>query len=170
MGLTDKKVSENMPITNVSHVALGVRDIDRMLPFWTEVIGLHMTLDTIEEVPGPDGVVRRRAVYLREREGANEPFIVLDELLGGTAPGEAKAMFEVGVHHFGFWVDDVDQIAQRVHTAGIKTLVGPVDVTSDRYGEETGTFVRTLLVADPEGNTIQFDQRTAGDRHVRSGS
>ncbi|MET8978141.1 VOC family protein [Streptomyces sp. NPDC004539] len=159
-----------MPTAHISHVALGVRDVSRTLPFWTEVVGLHVTLDTIEEAPGIDGIVRRRAVYLRQREGAREPFIVLDELLDKTASGEARAMFDIGVHHFGFWVDDVDRIAQRIHAAGIKPLAGPVDLGSERYGEKTGTFVRTLLVADPEGNTIQFDQRIADDRHDRSAS
>lgn len=158
-----------MAITNISHIAIGVRNMDQALPFWTEIVGLHVSLDTVEEVPAPGGTIRRRAVYLRSQEGANEPFIVLDELLGGTAPGTATAMFEIGVHHFGFWVDDVAAIAQRAIAAGIPPHIGPVDVESDRYGEPLGTFVRTLLVPDPEGNTIQFDQRLAGgDQRDRS--
>ena len=38
-----------MPVRNVSHIAIGVRDMDRSLRFWTDVVGLHVTLDTIEE-------------------------------------------------------------------------------------------------------------------------
>ena len=37
-----------MPIRNVSHIAIGVRDMDTVLPFWTDVVGLHVTLDTEE--------------------------------------------------------------------------------------------------------------------------
>lgn len=148
-----------MTITNISHIAIAVQDMDRALPFWTDALGLRVTLDAVEEVPMPDGVQRRRAVYLREQHGGNEPFIVLDQLLDGTSPGEPKAMFEIGVHHFGFWVDDVDAIAERMATADIPLLWGPVDSSSDRYGEPAGTFVRTMMVHDPEGNLVQFDQR-----------
>lgn len=151
-----------MTITNISHVAVAVTDLEKALPFWTEVVGLHVTLDATEEVPGPDGVHRRRAVYLRETEGANEPFVVLDYLLEGVSPGTAKAMFEIGVHHFGFWVDDVDAIASRAESAGVRILLGPVDTGTDRYGEPEGNLVRTLLVYDPDENVIQFDQRVTG--------
>ena len=99
------------PVTNVSHVAIAVRDMDRALPFWTEVVGLHVTLDTIEEFAMSSRSLRRRAVYLRQREGPNEPFLVLDQPCEGEAPGVVKAMFDLGVHHFGFWVDDIDDIA-----------------------------------------------------------
>src|SRR6185437_504230 len=61
-----------MAVTNVSHIAIAVRDMDRALPFWTEVVGLHVTLDTIEEFTLSGRLCRRRAVYLRVRDGANE--------------------------------------------------------------------------------------------------
>ena len=70
-----------MPVRNVSHIAIGVRDMERSLPFWTDVVGLHVTLDTIEEFKLGGEVVRRRGVYLREREGPDEPFVVLDQQL-----------------------------------------------------------------------------------------
>ncbi len=38
-----------MAVTNVSHIAIAVRDMDRALPSWTDVVGLHVTLDAIEE-------------------------------------------------------------------------------------------------------------------------
>ena len=150
-----------MTMTNISHIAIAVRDMDRALPFWTDAVGLRITLDTVEVMgmEGAEGTTRRRAVYLREQDGPNEPFIVLDQLLGGTSPGEPKGIFEIGAHHFGFWVDDIDAVAERMTAAGIPLLWGPVDSPSDRYGEPVGTFVRTTMVHDPEGNLVQFDQR-----------
>ena len=147
------------PVTNVSHIAIAVRDMDSTLPFWTGVVGLHVTLDTIEEFAISGRAMRRRAVYLRQREGANEPFLVLDQPCDGVAPGEVKAMFELGVHHFGFWVDDIDEIAERARASGAPVLSGPLTTDSIRYGEAAGNPVRTLLVRDPDGNVIQFDQR-----------
>ncbi len=148
-----------MTVTNVSHIAIAVRDMDRALPFWTEVVGLHVSLDTIEEFAMSGRPFRRRAVYLRQREGDSEPFLVLDQPCEGAAPGEVKAMFDLGVHHFGFWVDDIAQIAERCHAANVSFISGPVTTDSLRYGEAAGKPVRTLLVRDPDGNVIQFDQR-----------
>lgn len=156
-----------MPVKNVSHIAIGVRDLDRSLPFWTNVVGLHVNLDTEEEFTIGGEVVRRRAVYLREREGPDEPFVVLDEqLTGGTAGtggtgGEPKRLFDVGVHHFGFWVDDIDAITERARRAGIAIVAesGQRGADTAGYGEPPGGFVRALFVRDPDGNVVQFDQR-----------
>jgi catechol 2,3-dioxygenase-like lactoylglutathione lyase family enzyme len=150
-----------MAVTNVSHIAIAVRDMDRALPFWTEVVGLHASLDTIEEFAISGRTLRRRAVYLRQREGANEPFLVLDQPCDGAAPGEAKAMFDLGIHHVGFWVDDIDEIEARARVYGAPIISGPVTTDSLRYGEAAGSQVRTLLVRDADGNVIQFDQRAA---------
>jgi methylmalonyl-CoA/ethylmalonyl-CoA epimerase len=150
-----------MAVTNVSHIAIAVRDMDRALPFWTDVVGLHVSLDTIEEFAMSGRTLRRHAVYLRQREGANEPFLVLDQPCDGAAPGEAKAMFDLGVHHFGFWVDDIDEIAGRARAAGTPIISGPVTTDSVRYGEAPGSQVRTMFVRDADGNVIQFDQRQA---------
>lgn len=148
-----------MTIYNVSHIAIGVRDMDRALPFWTEVVGLHVTLDTEEQFTIGEHVVRRRGVYLREREGPHEPFVVLDQPLTHEPTGEPKPLFAVGVHHVGFWVSDVDAIAERARAAGLEILVGPGDADTTTYGEAPGGVVRSMFVRDPEGNVIQFDQR-----------
>ncbi len=150
-----------MPVTNVSHIAIAVRDMDRALAFWTDLVGLHITLDTIEEFAMSDRPMRRRAVYLREREGAHESFLVLDQPCEGAAPGDVKAMFDTGIHHVGFWVDDIEDIAERTRASGTPIIAGPATTDSLRYGEAPGSSVRTLLVRDPDGNVIQFDQREA---------
>ncbi len=152
-----------MPIKNVSHIAIGVRNVDVSLPFWTEVVGLHVSLDSREEFTVEGTVMRRRGVYLREREGADEPFVVLDEGLTAPYEGEPKPLFQIGVHHFGFWVDDIDAIAARARAAGTPIVVEPSENGSDTtlYGEPPGGRVRSMFVRDPDGNTVQFDQRVS---------
>jgi catechol 2,3-dioxygenase-like lactoylglutathione lyase family enzyme len=56
-----------MTIHNVSHVAIGVRDMDRSLRFYRDIIGLEVRQDAIEEFGGVDGEpgVKRRGVYLK---------------------------------------------------------------------------------------------------------
>ncbi|MDG2114986.1 MAG: VOC family protein, partial [Actinomycetota bacterium] len=71
-----------MAVRGISHVAVGVSDMDDALSFYRDVIGLVVTLDAEEGAfTGDPGGYRRRAVYLRQNEGPDEFFIVLDQLL-----------------------------------------------------------------------------------------
>jgi catechol 2,3-dioxygenase-like lactoylglutathione lyase family enzyme len=65
------------------------------------------------------------------------------------------------MHHFGFWVDDIDAIHERAKAAGVTVMVDPSERGADSaaYGEPPGRFVRAMFVNDPDGNVIQFDQR-----------
>ncbi len=67
-------------IDAISHIAVGVSDMERSLDFYRDLLGMHVSLDTEEELPGFGGgeAQKRRAVYLRWREGPHETFIVLD--------------------------------------------------------------------------------------------
>jgi catechol 2,3-dioxygenase-like lactoylglutathione lyase family enzyme len=105
--------------------------------------------------------VRRRGVYLREREGPDEPFVVLDQQLSRPPDGSPKPLFQVGIHHFGFWVDDIDSIHDRAKAAGVTVLTEPSERGADSttYGEPPGRLVRAMFVNDPDGNVVQFDQR-----------
>src|SRR5262249_26453891 len=64
-------------VKGVSHVAVGVSDMDRALVFYRDIVGLRVTLDTVEGGTG-DGLLganRRRAVYLRAADGPDAFFI-----------------------------------------------------------------------------------------------
>ena len=150
-----------MPVRNVSHIAVGVQDMDRALDFWTGVVGLHVSLDAVEEFTIEGEVIRRRGVYLREKEGPDEPFVVLDQQLTRPRSGSPKPLFDIGVHHFGFWVDNLDEIYERAKAAGVPIVAAPSETGADTatYGEPPGGRVRGMFVRDPEGNTVQFDQR-----------
>jgi catechol 2,3-dioxygenase-like lactoylglutathione lyase family enzyme len=150
-----------VPIKNVSHIAIGVHDMEKSLPFWTDVVGLHVSLDATEEFTMDGKLTRRRGVYLREQEGPNEPFVVLDQGLTAPYDGEPKPPFQIGIHHFGFWVDDIDAIVARAREAGVTIVIEPskAGVDTPAYGEPSGGRVRSMFVRDPDGNTVQFDQR-----------
>ena len=160
---TSSWYSRRVPVKNVSHIAIGVRDMERSLPFWTDVVGLHVTLDTVEEFTIGGEVVRRRGVYLREREGPDEAFVVLDQQLTRPRDENPKGLFEVGVHHVGFWVDNLDEIAARARAAGVPIIVEPSERGADTvtYGEPPGGRVRGMFVRDPDDNVVQFDERVA---------
>ena len=152
-----------MAIQATSHVAIGVRDMERSLGFYRDVLGMHISLDAEEKFPslGDSGPVTRRGVYLRWREGPHETFIVLDQQLSRQPWGEPAELFQVGLHHFGFWVDSVDEILARAKDAGFDAVFGPSDGDTAAYGEPAGGKVRSAFLRDPDGNVVQLDQRVS---------
>ena len=152
-----------MTIQAVSHIAIGVRDMELALTFYRDVLGLRVTADKIEEFPQAPGLppAQRRAVYLRWVDGPHASFIVLDQQITNEITGEPTKLFQMGCHHFAFWVDDIDEILTRVRDAGFTVVMGGEGPGSDTimYGEPPGGLVRSAFVRDPEGNNVQFDQR-----------
>ena len=145
----------------ISHVAIGVREMDRSLAFYTGVVGMTVRFDELEQFGsgGDFPGATRRGVYLQLADDPDAPFIVLDQQLGREPWGQPAEFFQVGVHHFGFWVDDVDAVAERARATGTPIFAGPADADSKDYGEPPGSPMRTVLLRDPDGNVVQFDQR-----------
>jgi catechol 2,3-dioxygenase-like lactoylglutathione lyase family enzyme len=152
-----------MGIQAVSHLAIGVRDMERALGFYRDVLGLRVTADKIEEfAQGPaQAPARRRAAYLRWVDGPHASFVVLDQQLTYETRGEPTELFQIGCHHFAFWVDDLDEMMRRVRAAGIGVVMGGDGPGADTemYGEPPGGRVRSAFLRDPEGNYVQLDQR-----------
>jgi catechol 2,3-dioxygenase-like lactoylglutathione lyase family enzyme len=153
-----------MTIQAVSHIAIGVRDMDAALGFYRDVLGLRVTADKVEEFsqgPGQEPA-KRRAVYLRWVDGPHASFIVLDQQITHDIQGEPAQLFQMGCHHFAFWVDDLDAMMTRVRDAGVTVIMGGGDgpgADTTMYGEPPGGFVRSVFLRDPEGNYVQLDQR-----------
>jgi catechol 2,3-dioxygenase-like lactoylglutathione lyase family enzyme len=150
-------------IRAVSHIAIGVRDMEVALAFYRDVLGLRVTADKIEEFAQRPGLppAQRRAVYLRWIDGPHASFVVLDQQITNDIAGEPAELFQMGVHHFAFWVDDLDAMLARVRDAGITVVMGGEGPGTDTvmYGEPPGGLVRSAFLRDPEGNYVQLDQR-----------
>jgi catechol 2,3-dioxygenase-like lactoylglutathione lyase family enzyme len=149
-----------MPIRAVSHVAVGVTDMERSLRFYRDVLGLSVSLDATEDNPayGEIPAAKRRGVYLRWRDGGDESFIVLDQHDRPGTPNPRK-FYELGIHHYGFWVTDIDAIVARAKALGEDVMMEPVESDTIAYGLPSGHVVRSALLRDPDGNIVQLDQR-----------
>ena len=153
-----------MGIQAVSHIAVGVRDMDVALPFYTDVLGMYVSADKVEEFPQGPGQppAQRRAVYLRWVDGPHASFVVLDQQLTWDTKGDTTPLFSMGCHHFAFWVDDIGEVMERVRAAGVEVIMGGNDgpgADTVMYGEPPGGFVKSVFLRDYEGNFVQLDQR-----------
>ncbi len=120
----------------LTHLALGVRDLDRTVAFYRKHVNLHVVHERAE-----DG---RRVIWLAEREADADFVLVLFEVPGERSPGPQN------LQHLGFAVAsraEVDQAAAAARADGVLALeplyAGPI----------VGYF---CMVTDPDGNQVEF--------------
>ena len=131
-------MSDDHPI-HVGHVHLKVRDVDRAIEFYTEVLGLDVT--------------ERHGRYAFCSWGDHHHDVALQGL-GEDAPGPSPG---VGMYHAAFEVDDgkaLRTVFERLQEREIR--VGPVD-----HG-----ISKALYFDDPAGNGLEvyLDTRTERDQ------
>lgn len=126
-------------ICEIDHLVLRVSDLDKMLHFYCEALGC-----VIERRQDAIGLVQLRAGR------SLIDLVPVDGKLGragGAAPGpEGRNM-----DHFCLRVEPFDETAIRTQLARYGYSAGPVE---QRYGAEGEG--RSMYVADPEGNVVEF--------------
>jgi len=151
-------------MNGVSHVAIGVRDMEKSLKFYRDLLGLEVRSDKTQPIGGMPSLYAkpekgtRRAIQLHYGSGPTSGFLVLSEMPGGS-PGAAIKLDQVGISHFSWWVDDLRGWHEKLKAAGVKILVPPSETDSEGYGEKPGRKFLTCLFEDPDCVILQFDQR-----------
>jgi catechol 2,3-dioxygenase-like lactoylglutathione lyase family enzyme len=118
----------------LTHLALGVQNLERTIEFYRKHVKLHVVHDRND-----DGV---RVVWLSER--AEQPAFVLVLFEVGVAPGSGT------LQHLGFAVgarEEVDAAAAAARAEGVLAIeplyAGPI----------VGYF---CMLRDPDGNQVEF--------------
>lgn len=125
-------------ITRLAHIGLTVVDLDKMLNFYTAVLGLTVQC----RAPHPKGGT---IVYLNAPDG--ESFELIQ--YANPKPHEGRDRSRTGLHHFGLLVDDIHKEVERLKALGVE-FDGAVKVnTSDDLA---------IHFWDPEGNRIHLTQ------------
>ena len=125
-------------LSSVDYVILYVRDLERSISFYREVIGLpfKFTESGYAEF-ATEGT--KFALF----EWARLPQLIGREAINGEATMEVA-----------FLVDDVDREAERLRRAGVTVLSGPVD----RPWQQ-----RTFHLLDPDGHVVELAQELRSD-------
>jgi catechol 2,3-dioxygenase-like lactoylglutathione lyase family enzyme len=152
-------MAELTPMSGMSHVAFCVRNLDRALRFYRDLLGFQVVKDALQDTRtgGLPHLYRqqhaqRRVVHLQAGAGAHMPILVLTEHPGDTLEGEPIMLDQVGISHLSFTVPDVEALSKRLLAQGAETC-GPVDAFKDAQGR-----IRTVFFRDPDGILVQFDE------------
>jgi predicted enzyme related to lactoylglutathione lyase len=105
------------------HIAISVPDPWKAAEFFINAFGL-------EKVGETDSTLAR-GVFLSD--GIIN--LALLDYKNDAAAGEDRGKDFVGLHHIGFWVDDVEQAGKAIEAAGGKYYMGEVSKMSNAFYE-----------------------------------
>ena len=147
-----------MEFTGVSHVGICVRDLDKSLAFYRDILGMRVTRDQMQDTTtgGLPHVYKhprqtRRTVYLRYGEGEETPYLVMTCHPGDDPDGDPIKLDQVGISHLSFSVRDLAGLVQSLKENDVE-FAGPPDSFVNARGE-----VSAFYVYDPDGILVQFD-------------
>jgi catechol 2,3-dioxygenase-like lactoylglutathione lyase family enzyme len=140
-------------LLNTRHAGIVVHDLERMLRFWRDVMGLQVAVDFREEGPFIDTVqglfgVQLRMIKLRAPDGSMIE-LLYDEA-HPTPPPERNDLCDRGIRHLAFTVADVEAAWETLRREDCVTLSNPVTAPD---GE-----ARLFFARDPEGNLMEIVQ------------
>jgi catechol-2,3-dioxygenase len=132
-----------MPITRMNHAVLYVRDIQRTVDFYREILGFRVKF----EIPG-------QASFLQAPASTNDHDLGVFQIGASAGPSQAGRS-TVGLYHLAWEVDtldELDRIATRLRQAG--ALVGASD-----HGA-----TKALYAHDPDGLEFEVCWLVPADR------
>ncbi len=139
-------------ITSMNHTGFVVKDLDKSLAFYTEVVGLQLNSrgesegGVIGQIVGYDDSHLKLASLRIGAEGGH--VLELIEYVkppSADRPTEERAV--LGASHLAFNVTDMEGTFQRLLDAGATKLNPPVEVREGRMA---------CYLQDPDGNWIEL--------------
>ena len=142
-------------INGAHHVALATADMDRLLHFYCELLGLPLLSDgrmepgdspEFETVVGLKGT-RVRVAQLGVGNLRIEVFEYQEPEPGAL---DLPRACDVGLRHIAFDVTDVDGEYERLKASGVTFLSAPQSIGN--HG------LRSVYLRDPDGNIVEFQE------------
>ena len=125
-------------IKGLVHIGLTVADLDKMVDFYTNVLGLALDC----RVPHPRGGT---IVFLKAVDGETIEMICYAD----PKPHEGRDRSRTGLHHFGLLVDDIQSEYERLKALGVE-FDGAIKVNTSND--------LAVHFWDPEGNRIHLTE------------
>ena len=146
-------------MTALHHTGLTVRDLERSLRFYRDLLGMEVVLEQekqggyLAQIVGYESAHVRMA-HLAFPGGGHR--LELFEYVSPEPRGQPGEPRDVGITHVCLAVDDVDALFERLRTAGADFYSIPIAVDTGANAGGYGVYVR-----DPDGITLELFQPPA---------
>jgi catechol 2,3-dioxygenase-like lactoylglutathione lyase family enzyme len=116
--------------TRADHVAVSVKDMEKAIAFYQDVIGMKKVFDGQFDTPmakliGVEGT-KVRIVHMKLGDSVVELFHYMYPQ--GRAPGADRQQSDFGLTHIGFMVEDFWGTYQHLLHQGVQFLAEPVEI------------------------------------------
>lgn len=150
-----------LPVRGIDHVAMTVPNLDDASRFLEEALGAKPIYDDLKrgEAPMKGAMVERQLdlapgtslVAMRMMRMANGPGIELFEVQSANQQSPARPS-DLGLQHFGLYVDDIAAAAERFVAAGGELVASPAPT----IGVEAGPGNAYCYAKTPWGTVIEL--------------
>lgn len=144
----------------VAHIGITVRDMERAIRFYRDILGLKVIGDLVIEGTEADTLTREngtklRVAYLRSEKDLKGPPL---ELLHFIEPTRQEGvpygrLTNPGITEVAFWVKDMEQTYTDLRAQGVKFYSAPQLFELEGYGK-----VKAVYFLDPDGTTLELIQ------------
>ena len=140
---------------NVRHMGIVVKDLDRALYFYRDLLGLNVTQEATDESGDYiDNVLALREVQVTTVKLAADDLATRVELLKfHNQPVQTDRTLTVtsyGPTHVAFTVDDLDEVYRRLSAAGVRFNAPPQIAP--------GGSIKLTYCIDFEGNFVELTE------------
>ena len=144
----------------IDHVNIVVEDLERMVAFYRDALGLKETKRvtiTGGWVAATVGLseVHADVVYLEFASGPRIELIRYNRPLAARPVGVDRPNAP-GLRHIAFRIDDIDAAVARLRSAGVKFFSDVQEVPDTQVTYAGGIRKRLIYFADPEGNLLEL--------------
>jgi catechol 2,3-dioxygenase-like lactoylglutathione lyase family enzyme len=147
-------------IESIDHINIVVEDLERLVHFYTDVLGLTVTKrvsisgEWIDRTVGLTGV-RGDVVYLDLTNGPRIELIQYHHPIAARPPNLDQSNTP-GLRHIAFKVDCIDQLVMKLKHAGVTFFSDVQTVPDSQVTYAGGVRKRLVYFRDPEGNLLEM--------------
>lgn len=145
----------------LAHVGLTVKNMEKAIAFYGDILGLKKTGDMFMEGPEVDKLTqiknaKLRVVYFNSQEDPGAPPIELLEFVGDDDTREPyDRLTHPGIAEVCFSVTDIDEVYEELKARGVDFLSEPhlFDLTDQGYGKSKAVYFK-----DQDGSILELIQ------------
>lgn len=147
-------------LKGIVHVGLTVKDLDRSVAFYRDVLGLAYLGEMKMEGPETERLFQRkgctaRVAYLNGSQELAAPPVELIQFEDQEPRQQAGDLFRTSISELCFTTDDIDKEYQRLKELGVEFLSEPQTFDSTQYGFGKS---RAVYLRDPDGIILEIIQ------------
>ena len=132
-------------MAKIKHIALSTQDVDKTAKFYIDVFGMK----EIARIDSPGA----RGYYLSDGDLNLAILNFRNDAVAGVERGKDWS----GIHHFGFQVESLEAIAERLAAAGSEPRHDINEALGVSYGRESHGNVEVKYVG-PDGVTLDVSE------------